>query len=121
MINGLRNLRSIANQFLDRVEIYSKLFAVEAKIAKTALIQRVVWGVVGAIFALFALAMLHVVIVSAFWNEEYQLLAMIGLLIIDGVIAASALYVAAKPAPAESFAVTRHQLAEDIKFIKESL
>lgn len=121
MINGLRNLRSITNQFLDRIEIYSKLFAVEAKIAKKVLVQRIVWGAVGAIFALFALAMLHVVVVSAFWSEEYRLLAMIGLLIIDAAIAAAALYAAAKPAAQESFAVSRHQLAEDIKFIKESL
>ncbi|MGM8226283.1 phage holin family protein [Cellvibrio sp. ARAG 10.3] len=121
MITGLRNLKANAAMLLDRVELYSKLVAAETKIETSLIIRRLIWVGVGAVFALFALAMAHVAILASFWHTEFQAWAVAGVLFVDVVIAGLAIYMASRPAKQEAFAVTKHHLAEDIKFLKESL
>lgn len=121
MFNGLRNLKAITNALLDRLELYPKLLAVEAKIEKTLLVRRLVWATVGAIFAIFAIAMLHIAIVGLFWHSEYRILSIASMLVLDIIVSGVAIYKASRPAMQEPFSVTKHQLSEDIKFMKDSL
>lgn len=121
MFNGLRNLKAITAALLDRLELYPKLLAVEAKIERTLLVRRLVWASIGALFAIFAIAMIHIAVIGFFWPSEYRILAIAGVLLIDTLIASIALYMASRPALQEPFAVTKHQLSEDIKFMKDSL
>jgi uncharacterized membrane protein YqjE len=121
MINGLRNIKAISRVLLGRLELYSKLLAVEAKIETTLVVRRLVWAGVGIVFGFFAIAMIHTAILGHFWGTEYRLAALIAVLLTDGLIAGVSLYIASKPAKQEAFSVTKHQLAEDIKFVKESI
>lgn len=121
MISGLRNLKSICRVVLIRLELYNKLLAIEAKIETALLIRRLVWAGVGAIFGFFALAMVHTAILSYFWDSEFRWITLFAMLLIDSMLAGVALYIANKPAKQEAFMVTKHQLAEDIKFVKESI
>lgn len=121
MFRGLRNLKTIATILVNRIELYSKLMAVEAKIETSLIIRRLVWVAVGLVFTIFTLAMIHVVLLSWFWYSEYRLISTLLLFLLDGVIAGTALYTACKPAKQEVFAVTKQQLANDIEFVKESI
>lgn len=121
MINGLLHIKSICRITLDRVELYGKLLAIEAKIERNRLARRIAWAGCGAIFAIFAIAVLHMLIMSYFWQGEHRSLAISIVLAVDILIAATAFFIASRPSPEEPLAVTKHQLAEDLKFIKESL
>ncbi len=121
MITGLRNLKANVAILLDRVELYSKLIAIEAKIERSVIARRLVWVGVGTVFALFAVAMAHMAILSFFWYTDYRVLTVAAVLLLDIIIAAVALYKASRPPKEEAFAVTRHHLAEDIKFLKDTL
>lgn len=121
MIPGLRNLKAGSVILLDRIELYSKLLAVETKIETALVVRRLMWVGIGAIFGLFALAMAHLAVISFFWFTEYRVVSVAGVLLIDIIIAGIALYKATRPPEAEAFAVTKHQLAEDMKFLKETL
>ena len=91
---------------LDRVELYSKLVAAETKIETSLIIRRLIWVGVGAVFALFALAMAHTAILAFFWHTEFRVWAVAGVLLVDVVIAGIAIYMASRPAKEEAFAVT---------------
>ena len=119
--NGIRNLKAISRILLSRLDLYSKLVAIEVKIETTLFVRRLVWVGVGVVFGFFALAMLHVVILGHFWETEYRLISLIFVFFVDGFIAGISLYIASRPARLEPFAVTKHQLSEDIKFVKESI
>lgn len=121
MITGLRNLRAGSAVLLDRVELYSKLLAAETKIETTLIVRRLVWAGIGAIFGLFALAMAHMAVIASFWHSDYRVWAVGAILLLDIVVAALALRMASKSSEQEPFAVTKHQLAEDIRYLKESL
>ena len=121
MINGLRNFKHISKNALDRIELYSKLIAVEAKIERGLFLRKVAWASFGAIFSIFAIGMIHVVVIGSFWYTDYRVLGMLGVLLLDLIAAGAGFYFASKPNLAEPFATTKHQLAEDMKFIKESL
>lgn len=121
MFKGLRNLRMISAIVLNRMELYSKLMAVEAKIEMALIVRRLVWAAVGIVFVIFTLAILHAAILSGFWYTEYRIAAFIVILLIDAGIAGAALYFAYKPAEQETFAVTKQQLAQDLDFVKESI
>lgn len=119
--SGIRNLKTTSRIMLSRLELYSKLLAVEAKIETTLVIHRLAWAGVGIVFGFFSIAMIHVAIIGHFWETEYRLISLIAMLLVDGLIAGISLYVASRPAKSEAFAVTKHQLSEDIKFVKESI
>lgn len=121
MINGLLNIKAISRVVLSRLELYSKLMAVEAKIETALVVRRLMWAGVGMIFGFFALAMVHIAIIGHFWDTEYRLIALTAILLVDGIAAAMSLYIASKPSEHEAFAVTKHQLSEDVKFVKESI
>lgn len=121
MINGLRNIRTISRTLLSRLELYSKLLVIEAKIETALVVRRLVWVGVGMVFGFFALAMIHAAILGYFWGTEYRLIAFALVLLVDGLIAGVSLYIANKPSEQEAFAVTKHQLGEDIKFVKDSI
>lgn len=121
MFNGLRNLKNIGATVLDRTELYCKLIAVETKIETGLLMRRLVWAGVGAMCAIFAFAMLHLVIITIFWSGEYRIASVISILLVDAAVAGVALHRACKPATQESFLATKHQLAEDMKFVRESI
>ena len=121
MITGLRNLKANVAILLDRVELYSKLVAAETKIETSLIIRRLIWVGIGALFAFFALAMIHTAILAFFWHTEFRGWAVVAVLLLDILIAGIAIYTASRPSKEEAFAVTKHHLAEDIKFLKESL
>lgn len=121
MIKGLRNLKANVAILVDRIELYSKLLAAEAKIETALVVRRLVWVGIGAVFALFAIAMAHMAIITFFWHSEFRVIAVGGILLLDVLVAGIAFYSATRPAEQESFAVTKHQLAEDMKFFKETL
>lgn len=121
MFNGLRNLKNIGAIVVDRAELYSKLIAIEAKIETKLLMRRLIWAGTGIIGIIFAIGMLHLALVSFFWNSDYRILSIVIILLIDAAIAGSALYKACVHAEQESFLATKNQLAEDMKFVKESI
>lgn len=121
MFNGLRNLKHISAVVVERIELYSELITVEAKIETAVIARRVKWGAIGCIFAFFALAMLHIALLGIFWYGDYRILSIVLLLLVDLSIACGSLYLACKPRSQEMFAVTKQQLAEDAKFVKESV
>lgn len=121
MISGLRNLKANTAIWLDRIELYSKLLAAETKIETTLIVRRLIWVGVGAVFGLFAVAMMHMAVITYFWHSEYRILAVAAVLLLDVVITGVAFYLASKPSTQEPFAVTKYQLAEDFKYLKDSL
>jgi uncharacterized membrane protein YqjE len=121
MFNGLRNLKHISAVVVERIELYSKLVTVEAKIEMAVIARCIKWGAIGFIFAFFALAMLHVAILSLFWYSDYRFLSIILLLLVDGLIAAGSISIASKSISQDMFAITKQQLAEDAKFVKDSI
>lgn len=120
MLSGLRNLKTISSILFERMELYSRLLSVEAEIAKTRLVQRALWAVLGVVFAIFTLGMIHALLISLFWYSEYRVVAIIAVLVIDGVLAGTGIYLALKPAEQEAFAVTKAQLAKDIEYVRDS-
>lgn len=120
MLSGLRNLKTISSILFERMELYSRLLSVEAEIAKTRLVQRALWAVLGVVFTIFTLGMIHALLISLFWYSEYRVVAIIAVLVIDGVLAGTGIYLALKPAEQEAFAVTKAQLAKDIEYVRDS-
>ncbi len=120
MLSGLRNLKTISAILFERMELYTRLMSVEAEIAKTRLVQRALWAVLGVVFAIFTLGMIHALLISLFWYSEYRVVAIIVVLVIDGVLAGTGIYLALKPAEQEAFAVTKAQLAKDIEYVRDS-
>lgn len=118
MFSGLRNLKTVSSILLERMELYCKLMSVEAEIAKARLARRALWAVLGIVFAIFTLGMIHVLLIGVFWYSEYRLWAILTILIIDGALAGTGSYLALKPAEQEAFAVTKEQLAKDIEFVR---
>lgn len=121
MLNGLRNIKTITGVVISRLELYSQLLAVEAKIEIALLIRRLVWAITGIVFMLFALGMAHITALSYFWLTDYRMLAIVILLILDIAIASISFYLANKTAKQESFKVSKEQLAKDIEYMKESI
>lgn len=121
MINGLINLKNSCTTALNRLELYGKLVAVEAKIESALLVRRLIWAGIGIVFAFFSLAIVHTAILGHFWHSDHRLVIMAAILLADATLASLAFYAASKPAKREAFAVTKHQLAEDIQFVKDSL
>lgn len=121
MIPTLKNLKASSINFLERAELYSQLLTIEAKIESTLMVRRLIWAGVGAVFVLFAIAMAHFAIISYFWPTQARTVAIGGLLLMDIAVAALAFYRVSRPAKQEPFAVTKHQMAEDVKYMKEFL
>jgi uncharacterized membrane protein YqjE len=120
MFSGLRNLKTISTIVFERMELYCKLMSVEAEIAKTRLVQRALWGILGVVFAIFTLGMLHTLVISLFWYSEYRVAVILAVLVVDGVLAGTGIFLALKPAEQEAFAVTKEQLAKDIEYVRDS-
>lgn len=121
MIKELINLKNSCATALSRLELYGKLIAVETNIESALLARRLIWAGIGIVFAFFSLAVVHAAILGHFWHSEYRLAMMVTILLVDAGLASLAFYMATKPAKREAFAATKHQLTEDIQFIKDSL
>lgn len=121
MIPTFKNLKAGSINLLERVELYSQLATIEAKIESTLLVRRLIWAGVGAVFIIFAIAMAHFAIISYFWPTEARTISIAGLLVLDAIVAGVAFYRVSRPAEQEAFAITKHQLAEDVKYMKEFL
>jgi len=119
MIREIFHIREIASAVAARVELYSKLVAVEAKIEKSRLVRRAVWLGVGAVAALFPLLMVHVTVMAWCWDDA-RMPAVLALLAIDAVLAAIGLGLAVGRKDAPPFATTTRELAADLAFLKES-
>lgn len=120
MFNGLRNIKTVSAIALNRLELYAKLLTVETRIETALLVRRLMWIAVGVVFALFALAMAHIAVIGYFLRSEQLPLVIGGMLLFDALIAGFALYKGSQSTKAEAFTVTKQQLAEDIKYIKDA-
>ena len=119
MIREIVHIREIASAVAERVELYSKLVAVEAKIEKSRLVRRAIWLGVGAVAGLFTLLMIHVTVMAWCWDDA-RMPAALALLGVDAVLAALGIWLSVGRADDPMFATTTRELSADLAFIKES-